>query len=266
MSKANLQRWAILNLLAFIGVMTVNAMAVILPINGMSTAAVSDLYPNLFVPAGFTFSIWSVIYLLLLAHVLFGLMIAFRKNPDPALLGAISNTRILFFISCLLNMGWILLWHHLQIGLTVIVMICFLLVLLAIYKKQLPYKNLPGWRHRFFIRTPFLVYLGWISVATIANITAMLVRFNWDAFGWEAWVWACILVIVAAALGLYFSIARKDPAYSLVIAWALYGIYAKQQTGNLQVAQTAMVSSLVVLSATLIASYLIMRRKPAGIS
>lgn len=248
MSKVGLQRWSIVNLLTFIGVVTVNALAVILPINGISTAAVSDRYPNLFVPAGFTFSIWSVIYTLLLAHVVFGIVIAFRKKTDPQGIAAMSSTQVLFFASCLFNMGWIMLWHHLHIGLTVVVMLCFLATLIRIYWKQLPFKNLPGWSSRFFIRIPFLIYLGWISVATIANITAMLVHINWNAFGWETWVWACSLIIVAAALGLYFSIARKDPAYSLVIAWALYGIYAKQQTGNLQVAQTAFISCLVVLT------------------
>jgi hypothetical protein len=266
MSKANLKSWSILNLLAFIGVVAVNTLAVTLPINGMSTAAVSDRYPNLFVPAGFTFSIWSVIYTLLLAHALFSVVIAFRKRVDQELIGAIGSTQLLFFISCLLNMGWILLWHHLQIGLTVMVMIGLLLVLIGIYKIQLPYKNVPAWSHRLFIRTPFLVYLGWISVAMIANMTALLVHVNWGAWGWEAWIWACSLILVAAGLGLYFSIARKDPAYSLVIAWALYGIYGKQQTGNLQVAQTAMISCLVVLAVAVVATYLAISRKRARIS
>jgi hypothetical protein len=263
MPQVTLQRWSILNLLAFIGVVIVNALAVILPINGMSTAAVSDRYPNLFVPAGFTFSIWSVIYSLLLAHVVFSIIIAFRKKPDPPAIEAIGNTQLLFFISCLLNMGWILLWHHLQIGLTVLVMLCFLVVLIVIYRKQAAGKARLSRSNSFFIRRPFLVYLGWISVATIANITAMLVYDNWGAFGWEAWIWACILIIIAAILGLYFSVARKDPAYSLVIAWALYGIYAKQQHGSLQVAQTAGFSCLIVLLTAIAGLYLNFRGKRA---
>lgn len=255
MPQVKLQRWSILNLLAFIGVVIVNALAVMLPINGMSTAAVSDRYPNLFVPAGFTFSIWSVIYSLLLVHVVFSIIIAFRKKPDLPVIKAIGNTQLLFFISCLLNMGWILLWHHLRIGLSVLVMLCFLVVLIVIYQKQATGKAQLSRSNSFFIRIPFLVYLGWISVATIANITAMLVYYKWGAFGWEAWIWTCILIIIAAALGLYFSLARKDPAYSLVIAWALYGIYAKQQQGSLQVAQTAGLCCLMMLFAAIAGVY-----------
>ncbi|MBZ5857841.1 hypothetical protein [Flavihumibacter profundi] len=251
MTAKSLKTWTVLNFLAFIAVVIVNTLAIVLPINGMDTGKISDLYPNLFVPAGFTFSIWSLIYILLLCFCVYCLKVAFGKNLRPIPFQAIESVQAIFFTSCLLNIGWIFLWHHLQIEWTVIVMLGFLVTLVMGYQRLLPYKNSLGFLEYLCIRLPFSVYLGWISVATIANITALLVHHEWGGFGLAPWAWSCVLIIIATALAMAFLYKWKEVAYSGVIAWALFGIYSKQQATSNQVSQTALTACIAIIIASL---------------
>lgn len=233
-------------MLAFAAVILVNTLAIVLPINGMDTGRISDRYPNLFVPAGFTFSIWSVIYLLLLLFCAYSLKTAFAKEIDTESTRALEKIAPLFFLSCLLNISWILLWHYLYIELSVVVMLLFLATLIRIFLQLVSYKNKLSALQGAFIRLPFSVYLGWISVATVANITAMLVHAGWDGFGiQEAW-WSATMIFIAVILGNIFLYKWKDLGYGLVIGWALFGIYSKQMENSTVVGYAALVGLIVL--------------------
>ncbi|ARJ38994.1 lantibiotic ABC transporter permease [Sporosarcina ureae] len=198
-----------------------NALANILPLNGQTTGELSDKYGNLFAPAGFTFSIWSLIYLLLLLHVFYQLGL-FQKKKNPKLL---SQVGVWFCISSILNATWIFLWHYEYLLLSVIVMLLMLLTLIKI--NTVTFDASLTRREVFFIKLPFSVYFGWITIATIANITAFLVSIEWGGLGLSDVTWTVIILFVGAAIGILTTIRRQDIAYALVLIWAYYGIYSK---------------------------------------
>jgi hypothetical protein len=203
--------------LLFVGVIAVNGAANALPINGLTTGAVSDLYPNLFTPAGFAFSIWGLIYTGLLAF-----MIRILATSDKAL---VSKLFPWFAINSLANMAWIFAWHHIQV-VTSLVLMLVLLISLIYLTAELRSSSISSKEVRFF-NAVFEIYLGWITVATVANFTALLVAFNWNALGISEEYWMLIIlpVIVVIASVMYFK--YTSVVYLLPIIWALYGIHAK---------------------------------------
>ena len=187
------------------------------------------MYPNLFVPAGFTFSIWGVIYLLLLGYVIYSSSVLWKNNQADAMLQVVKNIAPYFILSCALNGVWIIMWHQLLVELSLLVMIGILATLILIYIKLQQHKTKLKSINKALLYVPFVVYLGWISVATIANTAALLVNNNWNGFGVDAVIWSCIMITIAALLGAFFSIFRRDFFYTLVVAWALYGISVSQK-------------------------------------
>lgn len=237
---------SVVAVISMVTVLVVNSLAVLLPINQMSTGAISDLYPNYFVPAGFTFSIWSIIYLLLLCFCGYSIWYAFRKTENRSLESMLSKLLIYFIITCIINCSWIFLWHYLQIQLSLVVMLAFLITLIFIYRLLLEHRSGFSGTASFFLQVPFSVYLGWISVATIANTTALLVHSGWEGGFLSPISWAAIMMVVAVVLGLLFLLKWRDSAYALVICWALYGIYFKQNDEPL-LARTAAIGIGILL-------------------
>lgn len=213
----------LLVLFSFLGMIAVNFLASTGIINGISTGDVSNAYPNLFAPASFTFSIWGVIYLLLLFFVLY-LFNVFGKFERESLVKKIS---ILFIISSLANIIWIFLWHYNFIGLTILFMITILICLILIFESILREKRPLTNKEYFFLRLPFSIYFGWITVALIANITTFLVSINWNGFGIENNVWMIIILIIGMIIGGLVAIRGRDVAYTLVLIWAYTGILFK---------------------------------------
>lgn len=204
----------------FLAMITVNALANALPINGLDTGEVSDLYPNLFTPSGITFSIWSVIYFFLAGGV-----VIMWTNRNSSL---IQKLLPLFCASCILNLGWILAWHYLLPGLSVIIMVLLLIVLINIFLKLQEADDLDA-TMKIWLKFPFTIYLAWISVATIANISAFLVSLDWSGGFLSQQTWTVIMMFVAAALA--FVITTKFHAYwfSAVVIWALLGIFIRRR-------------------------------------
>lgn len=217
----------IITVMTFVSMVAVNALANILPINNTTTGDVSDAYPNLFAPAAVTFSIWGVIYTLLAAYTIYQTGIFHKKIPaSTGPLMADINT--FYIISSAANMLWIFSWHYHLIGISVIFMLIILYCLIkiaAITKRQ----QLSA-KETFLIRVPFSVYFGWITVATIANITALLVSINWDGFGLTDQTWTVIVLLVGAAIGLFRMLKDSDTIYGLVFIWAYSGIWIKHTT------------------------------------
>jgi hypothetical protein len=212
----------ILNTIGLIGTLVVNALANALPLNGRNTGEISDSIPNLFVPSGTTFAIWGVIYVLLIVLVVY--QIGQRNKtafPDP-----IEALGIWFFISCLANGAWIFAWHwQLQI-LSVLIMLVLLISLMVMHIRSREPEAPLG--YRIAIMLPISVYFGWITVATIANVTSVLVVLDWNRFGLSQVFWTVAVIVVAIVINLLIVIIKGDPWFALVGIWALYGIYTKR--------------------------------------
>ncbi len=210
----------------YVVMIAMNALANALPLNGRTTGGVSDAYGNLFAPAGLTFAIWGVIYLLLLGHVLYQLGL-FREDapgaPDRTAL--LERVGVLFSASSLVNAAWIVTWHYDLIGLST-VLLATMLVLLILITRAVRATSL-SLRERVFVRLPFSVYFGWITVATIANLTVWLVSIDWSGFGIAEPTWAVVIIAVGAVIGATVILRDRDLAYALVLVWAYVGIWIK---------------------------------------
>ncbi len=237
----------LLNFLGLILVIVVNALANILPINGMNTGQISGFYPNYFVPAGFTFGIWGIIYFLLIGFVITSFVIVFGKSND-AMIATVQSISFPFQITCLLNAGWIIAWHYLQLGLSVVIMIALLVFLIKIFSRIKNQISLSSKMYSFWLHQPFFVYLGWISVATIANITALLVGIGWQGGVVSPVTWSIIMIVIAFFLGVFFIIRYKTYAYSFVLAWAFFGIYSKQINDSKAVGYAALFASSALVA------------------
>ncbi len=240
---------ALLNVAGLSLVLAVNALANILPINGYNTGQISALYPNYFVPAGFTFSIWGVIYLLLIGFVFCSLFAAFGKFNDAAK-ACIEKAGPYFLITCVLNAGWILAWHYLYLGISLAIMIAFLVTLLLLYIAIKPMKNQVPLFYRLWTYHAFVVYLAWICVATIANVTALLVGFGWQGEPLSPQIWSMIMILVALVLGVFMVGKQKQPAFGFVLAWAFWGIYSAQSPESRMIGFTAGPSLSFIFSLT----------------
>jgi hypothetical protein len=235
--------FAIANLIGFAVVVVVNALATSIPLGGMTTGQLSDLYPNLFVPAGLTFSIWGVIYILLGIYVAYGLVFSARKTePSNSLMEKVG---VLFIITCVANAGWIFSWQYRVLPLSLVCMVVLLVALILIYNGLGIGRASAGSSEKYMVHLPMSIYLGWISIATIANVTVLLVYYRWNRFGIDEQVWAVIMIAVGILLGLLLLFYRRDIFYTLVIDWALLGILLKRVAVDRGATQGVIITSIV---------------------
>ena len=213
-----MKKWQIINIVALVVTLAVNGLANYLPLNGQTTGEVSDSIPTLFTPPGYVFSIWGLIYLWLLAFVCYQ---ALRAQRDTDFLVRIGPW---FAISCACNLVWLVLWHWEQFPLTEVLMVGLLASLIVLYVRLGIGRRKVSTGEKWLVQAPFSIYLGWISVATIANTSILLYTLNWGRWGISEQVWTILVIIVAAALGVAMTLLRSDIAYPLVIVWAAIGI------------------------------------------
>jgi hypothetical protein len=217
--KDTLRPW--LNAIAVLATIVVNALANSLPINGLNTGEISDQFEIYFVPAGYVFSIWGLIYLALAAFALYQALPAQRDNPR------LRNVGYWFVGSSLANIAWIFLWHYQIFPLTLVAMGFLLISLIICYLRLETGKTKVNPWEKWLVRAPFSLYLGWITVATIANVTQLLDYVNWGGWGISPEWWFVIIIAVATAIASLVSWTRGDVVYMLVILWAFVGIALK---------------------------------------
>jgi hypothetical protein len=259
MNKSRLLFIAILNLIGFLGTVIVNGLSSALPINGKTAGELSDQYPNLFVPSGLTFSIWGVIYILLAIFVIYGLIVVVRKYTEKS--SFIGNIGVLFFISCLANMGWIFAWHYEVVPLSLVLMLILLATLITIYLRLRIGKSDSHQTEKYLVHLPFSVYLGWITIATIANVTALLVYTNWNTFGLGEPFWTVAVIVVGIGITLSVLLIRKDIFYCLVVDWALLGILLKRLADSTPVQSVIVVTIVGLVLITVGVIIQLIRRK-----
>ena len=240
--KTNPKILQFFNILAFVLVFVVNVLSNVLPLNGRTAGEISDLLPSYFTPAGYTFSIWSLIYLALLGYTIYQAIPAQRERPYQQKIGW------LFVVSSIANIAWIFSWHFGFYVLSVFLMISLLVSLIAIYarlKIGLPGQAVPK-TELALVHVPFSLYLGWITVATIANIASVSAYLGWNGLGIDRPVWSAIMMSVAVVVAGLLLFNRRDFAYAGVLVWALFGIRAAY-------ADIPLIATVAVAAAVLIA-------------
>jgi benzodiazapine receptor len=231
----------VVNILATIVVIAVNSIASASGLNGQLTGEISDRFDVYFVPAGYVFSIWGLIYLALIGFTVYQALPSQRESASLRRVG------YLYALSCLANVAWLILWHYEHFELTVVAMLALLLLLIAIYLRLNIGRTRVSAAEKWLVHVPFSIYLGWITVATIANVTSVLSYLNWTGWGISPEVWAVVMLLAGTVIASAVCITRGDVAYGLVIVWAFAGIAVKHS--GTAVAMAAWVLAIVVLLA-----------------
>lgn len=217
-----------ITVIAFLVMIATNAAANLIPLNGVTTSALSNRYPSMLTPAGYTFLIWTIIYLLLFLYVVFQLELFDYKSK---LVSPISSyIRMFFVLSCLCNSGWIFAWHYRYIALSLVLIITILVCLSFI--SQYLYTDELSLFERICIKIPFTVYFGWITVATIVNTSVLLISVRWSAFGLSASFWTIVAALVILLIATMNFFKNRSMAYAATIIWAYAGILVKHTAKN----------------------------------
>ncbi|WP_318240733.1 tryptophan-rich sensory protein [Sporosarcina gallistercoris] len=215
-------KMSVVVLVTYVLMIVMNYLSNALPLNGMTAGEVSDSYSNLFAPAGYTFAIWGLIYVLLAFHVVYQLGF-FRSGERSDVTQLMQKIAVYFSLSSVANALWIVAWHYGKLEVSIVLMIIILVSLILI--NGMTVKADLSFKEKFFIRLPFSVYFGWITVATIANITAYFVSIDWDGFGLSDQTWTVIILIVGTAIGIATLLKNWIASYGFVLVWAYVGIY-----------------------------------------
>jgi len=227
----------------------INVLANVLPINGLNTGAISDAFHVYFVPAGYVFSIWGIIYIGLIAYTVFQALPSQKENPR------LQATGWWVVLGGLANSAWIFLWHFEQFVGTLGAMLILLATLIAIYLRMGINQFKVSTGETWAVRVPFSIYLGWITVATIANFTDVLDYIGWNQFGISAAVWMVIILAAVVVISGLMNFLRRDVAFAVVLLWALAGIAVKFPAEGIVTLATWVTFGLVAI--TLVAAFLV---------
>lgn len=252
MKNTGILRYA--NIIFFILTVIINGLAGSTTlIGGQDTAAVSDKYPTLITPAGYVFAIWGIIYALL------GIFVIYQALPKQRDSGFIEKIGWLFVLSSIINMAWLVVFQYEFLIVSVPLIIAYLMSLIGIYFRLNIGKGKTSIKEKLAVHVPFSIYLGWLSIATIANISLYLVSIGWDGFGIASETWAVLIIAVALVLTMLMLGIRKDLAYALVVIWALVGISVNQT--NAMIVLATQVGAVIAAIATLaVAALLVIKR------
>jgi translocator protein len=168
-----------------------------------------------------------------------------------------SDRYVWFILSSVGNAGWIFAWHYQLIWLSMGLMLLLLFSLIRLY---LLTRN-----DRWTLRVPSSIYLGWITVATIANATTLLVDLGWKGGFLSEPAWAIIMMTVAVLLSSFIRFRHSDPYFQAVVLWAIFGIYLKFSASTLPSASTMQVAALILIVLTALSLIIpfFLKRRPA---
>jgi translocator protein len=263
--KSNDQLRQILNVVTLIVTLVINWLANALPINNITTAEISDNLPSYFTPAGYAFAIWGLIYLSLLGFAIYQALPAQRANPHARRIG------YLFAFTGLVNSAWILAWHYAtwNYGLSLLLMVILLISLITIYSRLRIGRPETGHADRsradkLLIHFPFSIYMGWITVATIANAANVLNHWGWNGWGIDEPVWSAIMMVTAVIVAAALLFNRANLPYAGVLVWSLLAIYVNYSDVPV-VAATAVVAAMAVAGLGLLGWYRVHWRRRQGL-
>lgn len=215
MYRTNPFRWW--NVLAFAAVITVNVLSHLLPLGGKTTKQISDQYYIYITPAGYAFTIWSLIYVLLAGFIFYQL------RRDTGTRDSVEDIGIWFILSCIFNIAWLFLWHYLYIEWSVGIMLLLVLSVLVIYRKTRSI-HYPTIGETLFVKLPFSIYLGWVCAAFVVNVGIVIHKNGWSPFGLTELGWSIALLCIGAVLAILISRHYRDSILPLVFVWAYLAI------------------------------------------
>ena len=211
----------IANGIALVSTIIINYLSNTGLINNTTIGELSDGLNSLFTPAGYAFSIWGFIYLLLLGFIFYQGRSLFVKVRDDNFVMRIGWW---FVISCIANSAWVFAWLYGYTGLSCVFIFLLLFSLLKIVMNN----AMELWDAPIsviaFLWWPFVFYSGWVTVASIANVSSYLTKIEWDGFGISEVTWTIIMIIVALIVNLIVTWTRNMREFALVGAWALIAI------------------------------------------
>lgn len=250
MAKDRVRQIAVV--ISTLATLVVNGLANTLPLNGLTTGEVSDRFSVYFVPAGYVFSIWLLIYIGLVAYSVFQALPAQAENPGLRAIGWP------FVATCAANIAWLFLWHYEQFLLTLAAMLALLGLLIVIYLRlERHWGRHMSAGEKWAVKTTFSIYLGWITVATIANVTSVLDFLGWNGGGIAEEIWLAIMLAAAVVIAALMAFIRRDTPYLLVLVWAFVGIALR----FLDVPFVSTVSWVAAALVLLLAGYAFLRRE-----
>ena len=212
----------VFNVIALLIVLIVNYLANALPINGVKTADISNRYFNEFAPANITFSIWAVIYTLIL-----GIMVWQFEGRNHLKGIAVKSIAMWFIINCILNAAWLMAWHYEAFVISLLLMSGILVSLVQLNKIE--YQQLsPHTPTKWLLQSAFGIYLGWICIATIANFTTFFVSIHFSKYGLSDTVWTCGFIGIGSITAALLVVRFKNIYIGLAVLWALIGIVIRQ--------------------------------------
>jgi hypothetical protein len=238
--------------LSIAATIAINILADALPINGLGTGQISDQFKVYFVPAGYVFSIWGLIYLGLIAFAVFQALPSQRENPR------LRATGWWIALGGLANIAWIFLWHYEKFAWTLVAMLVLLATLIITYLRLGIGRVKVSSAERYTTQLTFSIYLGWITVATIANITELLDYLKWDAFGISQFIWMGIVLLAVFIITGLMNFTRRDVAYTAVVLWALAGIAVK--FSNVSAVAIPTWITFILVAVTLLVAFLLPRK------
>lgn len=233
------KRWTILNLIFFVSTLIINYLGSSGFFNDMSQKEVSDKYTTLITPAGFAFSIWGVIYSLLLISLIY----FFVKRKDSKVSNLVQMISPLFIASSLFNMGWILSFSYEMLGISTILIFGLLISLMLIIEKI--YKNRANIPNKL-AGISFTLYTSWVLIATIINVSLFLVQKNWGGFGISSSIWTMIVLFIAIAFVLFYLSLYKNAVFPISVAWGFFGIYKSYTSGRLNPPMSSSIKGLLL--------------------
>lgn len=223
--------------------------------DGKTIGDVSDQYHTSITPAGYAFSIWGLIYLLLFAFVIYTGRSLFKPGKNEAV-GIIERIGWWFVLSCLANCAWIVVWLNGWSGLSVVILAIAMISLIKILTETLDFAGTPA--KKWFINVPFQIYAGWMSVALIVATAAWLGKIGWDGWGISGEIWTVILIAVATVIHLLMTWRKDSPIFALVGTWAFVAIAHANTDTSSKIYYFAMICAAVLLCSSL---FNIIRRK-----
>ena len=234
------------NIIALIVTVVINYLSNTGVFNNNTMASVSARYQNYFTPSGYAFSIWGLIYLLLAAFAIYQAQGISGKREVPAVVEKIGW---LFVLSCAANSAWVLAWLYDFTGLSVLIMIILLCSLWMIIVRTRMEMDLIPIKKIALTWWPFAIYLGWISVALIANVAAYFTKIGWDGFGLSPVAWTVIMICVAGMVYIGLTWKRNLRESSMVGVWALVAVaVANWGTAPAVVNAALIVSAIIFIS------------------
>jgi hypothetical protein len=223
----NLQRLSIFNALALLLHIATTFAVQSKWINELSVGEVSDLYSTLFTPAGFTFSIWGLIYFALIVFCVFHIYAAFRLPETDTANKKFRRTNPWFIINNLATSAWLLAWTHEKLLLSVVLIIIQLISLVILHNRLCIHDATTPMRIKLCIQFPISIYFGWITVATAANIPAYLMAIGWNGWDISAINWSITLVAVVTIITIWVMNKKLNVIFGLVVSWGFYGIASR---------------------------------------